>query len=73
MLKRMILTSLLAVAAAPVLASDASPDARVVGPKVSERKEAESAAAKAPHSCQCQHPAPPAVNFPTDDSSHTNS
>ena len=73
MLKRMILTGLLAVAAAPVLASDASPDARVVGPKVSERKEAEIAAAKAPHSCQCQHPATPVVNLPTDDSSHTNS
>jgi len=73
MLKRMVLTSLLAVAAAPVLASDASFDGRTPGPKVSDRKEAESADAKAPHGCQCQHAAPPAVNLPTDDGAHTNS
>ena len=70
MLKRMILTSLLAVAAAPVLASDASFDART--PEVSESK-AESAAAKQPRGCQCQHAAPPAANLPTDDGAHTNS
>ena len=68
MLKRFILMSLLAVAAAPVLASDASFDA-----KVGERKAVETAAAKANHECHCQHAALPAVNLPTADGARNNS
>ena len=73
MLKRMILTSLLAVAAAPVLASDASFDSRGVGPKIDDRTDARNTDAKAAHECQCRHAAPAAVNLPTVDDARSNS
>lgn len=54
MLKGMILTGLLAVAAVPALASDASFEARTPGPKVTERKGADGAVADTHRECQCQ-------------------
>ena len=73
MLKRMILTGLLAVAAAPALASDASFEARTPTPRVTERTGTDGAVANTHQECQCQHAVPAPVDLPTADGARTNS